>query len=297
MQRILVGLIGSNIQKSLSPALHEDACNDAGLRGYYHLMDLDKLHGRTLEGLLHAARTVGFAGVNVTYPCKEAVLPLLDDVSPEARQIGAVNTVTVDRSGRTCGHNTDRIGFRRAFEETLGGSSVRGKTVLLVGAGGAGRAVAFALMDLGAGAVFVYDTEAERARRLADTLGAEFGKIRSRVAETIASAMATSAGVVNATPVGMLGMLGVPGIPVPLDVISSDQWVADVIYTPLATGLIEGARAKGCKVMGGAGMCVHQAAESFRLFTGRVPDLPRMQRVFIAAAARRERLLAEAGNL
>lgn len=294
MQRMLVGLIGSNIQKSLSPALHEDACTGAGLRGHYHLMDLDTLPGRSLESLLHAARTVGFAGVNVTYPCKEAVLPLLDEVSPEARQIGAVNTVTVDRSGRTCGHNTDRIGFRRAFEETLGSSQVRGKTVLLVGAGGAGRAVAFALIDLGAGCVLVHDTEAERARRLADTLGAEFGKNRSRAAETIASAMATSAGVVNATPVGMLG---VPGIPVPLDVICSDQWVADVIYTPLATGLIEGARAKGCMVMGGAGMCVHQAAELFRLFTGRVPDLPRMQRVFIAAAARRERLLAEAGNI
>jgi shikimate dehydrogenase len=289
MQRILVGLIGSNIQKSLSPALHEDACNGAGMRGHYHLMDLDTLPGRTLESLLKAVRTTGFAGVNITYPCKEAVLPLLDEITPEARQIGAVNTVTVDRLGRTCGHNTDRIGFQRAFEETLGGSAARGKTILLVGAGGAGRAVAFALFDLGVGSVLVHDTEPERARRLADTLGAEFGENRSRTAETMASAMAIAEGVVNATPVGMLGVLG---IPVPLDMISSDQWVADVIYTPLETQFIEASRAKGCKVMGGAGMCVHQAAVSFQLFTGCVPDLPRMQRMFSEAAALRQQLLA-----
>lgn len=139
MRGVLVGLIGSNIQKSLSPVLYEDACAQAGLRGPYHLMDLDLLPGRTLEGLIHAVCTAGFAGTNVTYPCKEAVLPLLDEVSPEARQIGAVNTVTVDGAGRACGHNTDRVGFRRVFEETFGGDAARGRTVLLVGAGGAGR--------------------------------------------------------------------------------------------------------------------------------------------------------------
>jgi len=285
MQRILVGLIGANIGKSLSPALHEDACAEAGLRGHYHLMDLDLLPGRTLESLLHAVCTAGFAGTNVTYPCKEAVLPLLDEVSPEARQIGAVNTVTVDGAGRTCGYNTDRIGFRSAFEETFGGEAARGKTVLLVGAGGAGRAVAFALLDLGAEVVLIYDTDMERAGRLADALGSGFGAGRSRAVGNVASAMAVSAGVVNATPVGMLGM---PGIPVPLDTVAGHHWVADVIYTPLETRLVEGARAKGCRVMGGAGMCVHQAAEAFLLFTGRAADVARMRRVFVEAAATRK---------
>lgn len=293
MRRMLVGLIGSNIQKSLSPALHEDACAQAGLRGHYHLMDLDLLPGRTLADLIHAVRTVGFRGINVTFPCKEAVLPLLDEVSPEARQIGAVNTVTVDGTGRAHGYNTDRVGFRLALEEILGGEAARGRTVLLVGAGGAGRAVAFALLDLGADAVLVYDTDIARAGRLADALGSEFGEHRSRAVASVASAMENSAGVVNATPVGMLG---VPGIPVPLDTVTSHHWVADVIYTPLETKLIEGARAMGCRVMGGAGMCVHQAAESFRLFTGRAADTSRMQRVFVEAAAARDRMVAGANG-
>jgi shikimate dehydrogenase len=292
MQRILVGLIGANIQKSLSPALHEDACAEAGLRGHYHLMDLDLLPGRTLESLLHAVRTAGFAGTNVTYPCKEAVLPLLDEVSPEARQIGAVNTVTVDWAGRACGYNTDHVGFRRAFEETFGGEAARGQTVLLVGAGGAGRAVAFALLDLAAEAVLVYDTDTERAGRLAEELRLAFGASRGRAVGRVASAMAGAAGVVNATPVGMVGL---PGIPVPLEAVARHHWVADVIYTPLETSLIAGARTKGCRVMGGAAMCVHQAAESFRLFTGRAADVSRMRRIFVDAAAAREPALDE-GN-
>ena len=164
-RRALVGLIGANIQRSLSPALHEDAFAAAGIQGYYHLMDLDLLPGRRIDDLILAARLAGFAGVNVTYPCKEAVLSLLDEVSADARSVGAVNTVAIDRNGRTKGYNTDRIGFRRGFEETLG--RIDGETVLLIGAGGAGRAVAFALLDLGAACILVHDKDAKRARALA----------------------------------------------------------------------------------------------------------------------------------
>jgi shikimate dehydrogenase len=281
--RVLVGLIGANIQKSLSPALHEDAFAAAGIRGHYHLMDLDRLPGRRLGDLLSAARTAGFAGVNVTYPCKEAVLALLDEVSAEARQIGAVNTVTIDREGRTTGYNTDRTGFRRGFEEALG--RIDGETVLLVGAGGAGRAVASALFDLGAVRILVHDQDAGRARALAASVGVG----RCRVVADPALALAEAGGVVNATPVGMLG---VPGNPVPMHAVERHHWVADVIYTPLETELIAAARAKGARVVGGAGMCVHQAAESFRLFAGVAPDVARMHRTFQAAAAVRERELA-----
>lgn len=287
-QRMLLGLIGANIQKSLSPALQEDACTAAGIRGHYHLMDLDVLPGRNLESLLDAARMAGFAGVNVTFPCKEAVLPLLDAVSPEARQIGAVNTVIFDGRARTTGHNTDRIGFRRAFEDALGRELVGGRTALLVGAGGAGRAAAFALFDLGAHAVRIYDQNLDRARRLADELVSEFGAGRSEAVADAASALSDAAGMVNATPVGMLGF---PGMPVPLDAVAPHHWVADVIYTPLETDLVKAARAMGCKTMGGGGMCVHQAAETFRLFTGRTADLQRMQRIFTEAATLRDRVL------
>ena len=281
MNRVLIGLIGSNVEKSLSPALHEDACSAQGIVGHYHLMDLAVLPGRTLESILTAVRTVGFSGVNVTFPCKEAVLPLLSALSPEARQIGAVNTVTIDAEGKTCGHNTDRTGFRRAFEEELGKDAALGKPVLLVGAGGAGRAVAFALFDLGVDLLLIHDQEIGRANRLAEELGEQFGRGRSRAVEDPTSGLAQAAGAVNATPVGMLGMLG---LPMPLEAIESRHWIADVIYTPLETRLVEAARLKGCKVMGGSGMCVHQAAESFRLFTGREPDVERMRRKFSDAA-------------
>jgi shikimate dehydrogenase len=284
--RVLVGLIGANIQKSLSPALHEDAFAAAGIRGHYHLMDLDRLPGRRLDDLLFAASTAGFAGVNVTYPCKEAVLALLDEVSAEAREIGAVNTVTIDRDGRTTGYNTDRIGFRRGFEEALG--RIDGETVLQIGAGGAGRAVAWALFDLGAVCILLHDKDAGRARALAASLGAE----RCRVVSDPTLALAEAGGVVNATPVGMLG---VPGNPVAMHAVQRHHWVADVIYTPLETELIAAARAKGARAVGGAGMCVYQAAESFRLFAGVAPDIARMHRTFQAAAALREKARAAAG--
>ena len=166
-RRALIGLLGANIMKSLAPALHEDAFAAIGIKGYYHLMDIDRLPGRTLPHLLDAVRWSGFAGVNVTFPFKQEVLGLLDDMSPEARQIGAVNTVTFTPDGRTTGYNTDRSGFRRAFEEGLGRTSAEGRPIVLVGAGGAGSAAAFALMDLGAACLAINDVDAGRAAALA----------------------------------------------------------------------------------------------------------------------------------
>jgi shikimate dehydrogenase len=289
MKRALVGLIGANIQKSLSPLLHEDAFAAAGIRGHYHLMDLDLLPGRSIGELLAAARAVGFTGLNVTYPCKEAVIPLLDGISAEARQIGAVNTVVIGPDGKAAGHNTDRAGFRLSFEETLGSGAVAGQPAVLVGAGGAGRAVAFALFDLGAARLFVYDTDGPRAAALAADLGAHVGPGRCQAVDAVAPALAAAAGVVNATP---LGMLGFPGIPVPIEAIAARHFVADVIYTPLETSLVRAARARGARVLTGGGMCVFQAAEAFRLFTGIAPDIARMKRVFAEAVALRDKALA-----
>jgi shikimate dehydrogenase len=291
MKRTLVGLIGANIEKSLSPVLHEDAFAAAGIRGHYHLMDLERLPGRTLAELLGAAGTAGFAGVNVTYPCKEAVLPLLDDVSAEARQIGAVNTVTIDKNRRTTGYNTDRVGFRLSFEEALGRGAVAAKTAVLVGTGGAGRAVAFALCDLGAARVLVYDTDARRAAALVADVTLHIGAGRCRAIDAVAPALADAAGVVNATPIGMLGF---PGIPVPVEAVAPRHFVADIIYTPLETALVKAARARGARVLTGGGMCVFQAAEAFRHFTGIAPDIGRMKRMFAEAVAVRDEALAAA---
>jgi shikimate dehydrogenase len=284
-RRSLVGLIGANIMSSLSPALHEDAFAAAGIRGHYHLMDLDRLPGRCLSDLLSATKAAGFDGVNVTFPCKQAVMLLLDEISREASQIGAVNSVTIANDGRTVGYNTDRIGFRRNFEEGLGRASVEGKMAVLVGAGGAGRAVAFALMDLGVARLSVHDTDAARAEALVEDLALHYDTARCRLVGSLPEAIAAAAGVVNATPVGMQG---IPGNPVPVAALAPRHWVADVIYTPIETELIKAARAAGARVLTGGGMCVHQAAETFRLFTGVAADVERMHRTFATALAARD---------
>lgn len=277
--RILVGLLGANIGKSLAPALHEDAAAAAGIVGHYHLMDVDGPRPRTLPELVAAVRTAGFAGVNVTYPFKEAVIPLLDEVSPEAAGIGAVNTVVFDAAGRSTGYNTDCSGFRAAFIEAFGADAVRGKSMLQLGAGGAGRAVAFALRDLGVSSLRLYDRDRQRARALCADLGGS-----CEVLEAPEPVAASVAGIVNATPVGMLGH---PGLPMSPDLVQPHQLVADVIYTPLETAFLKAAKARGARTMGGAGMCVHQAVRAFELFAGRTPDLARLKRTFREACARR----------
>ena len=281
-RRMLVGLIGINIGQSLAPALHEDAFAAAGMTGHYHLMDAESPRPRTLPDLLAAVRAAGVGGINVTFPFKEAVIPLLDQVSPEAREIGAVNTVVIDGAGRTSGHNTDRSGFREAFIEAFGADAVHGKPVLLLGAGGAGRAVAFALKDLGAAPIRLYDRDGQKAR----TLAADLGPGACEVLDAPEPAAASAAGIVNATPIGMTGHEGLPMTP---DVVRRGQFVADVIYTPLETEFVKAAKARGARTMGGAGMCVHQAVDAFRHFTGKTPDIARQKRTFAEAAARRAR--------
>ncbi len=284
-RQALIGLLGANIMKSLAPALHIDAFAAAGITGHYHLMDADLLPGRTLKGLLEAVKTAGFLGVNVTFPFKQAVIPMLDALSPEARQIGAVNTVVIGKSGHTTGYNTDRSGFRLNFEDGLGRAAAEGKTAVLVGAGGAGSAVAFALMDLGLKTLILHDQDTARATALAADVTAHFGSRRCRLADRLAQEIEGADGVANATPIGMGGF---PGNPVPVEALRAGHWVADVIYSPIRTELIIAAEAKGARTLTGGGMCVYQAVDAFRLFTGIDPDVARMHRTFAEALAARD---------
>jgi shikimate dehydrogenase len=284
-RQALIGLLGANIMKSLAPALHIDAFAAAGITGHYHLMDIDQLPRRTLQSLLEAVKTAGFIGVNVTFPFKQAVIPLLDALSPEARQIGAVNTVVIGKTGHTIGYNTDRSGFRLNFEDGPGRAAAEGKTAVLVGAGGAGSAVAFALMDLGLKTLIVHDQDKARATALAADVIAHFGAGRCRLAERLTEEIAAADGVANATPIGMTG---IPGNPVPVEALRPDHWVADVIYSPMQTELIKAAAAKRARTLTGGGMCVYQAVDAFRLFTGLDPDVARMHRTFDAALAARD---------
>lgn len=289
--RVLVGLIGANIMGSLSPALFADAFAAAGIDGFYHLMDVDRLPGRSLARLLDAIRTAGFVGTNITFPFKQDIIPLLDAIDPQAAQVGAVNTVAIAPDGRTTGYNFDRPGFRHSFEESLGRDSAKGATVMQVGAGGAGRAVAFALMDLGVGLLIVHDLDGARANGLKADLAAHYGAACCRVTSDLEADIAAADGVVNATQVGMRGF---PGNPIPVAPLRASHWAADVIYTPIQTVFLEAAAAKGARVLNGGGLCVHQAVEAFRLFTGIEPDVACLHRAFASALAARERNITEA---
>jgi shikimate dehydrogenase len=275
-ESVLVGLIGAGIQASRTPALHEREAAELGLRCLYRLIDLEALGVgvEALPDLLTAAQRFGFAGLNITHPCKQAVIPLLDALSPDAEALQAVNTVVL-RDGRRVGHNTDWWGFAESFRREL--DDVRRDRVVQFGAGGAGAAVAHALLTLGTGEVLLADTDEARAAGLADALGRRFGAGRAGVVRDVAAAVASADGMVNATP---LGMAKYPGMAVPPDLLRPGLWVAEIVYFPLETALLRAARARGCRTMAGGGMAVFQAVGAFRLFTGREPDAARMLRHF-----------------
>lgn len=274
--RYLVGLIGGEIGTSLSPHLHEQEAAELGLRYFYQLIDIGRLGvGAAGVGpLLHEARRLGFRGLNITHPCKQVVVQHLDDLSPAAAMLGAVNTVVFDE-GRMTGHNTDSSGFEAAFTRGLPGADLR--HVLVLGAGGAGAAVASALLRLGAGRLTVADVAGDRAGQLAATLSGHFAgsQVRAITPDGLAGPMAAADGMVNATPVGMEPQTGMP---LPGDLLRPGMWVADIVYRPLDTMLLQHARARGCPTLSGSGMLVFQAADAFRLFTGHTPDVGRMFR-------------------
>jgi shikimate dehydrogenase len=290
-RKMLLGLIGANIMGSLSPAIFADAFAAAGIDGYYHLMDTDRMPGRTLPKLLEAIKTAGFAGVNITYPYKQEIIPLLDAIDPEAVQVGAINTVVIAPDGRTTGYNFDRAGWRNSFIEAFGRKSADGATVVQIGAGGAGHAVSCALMDLGVATLIIHDIDKARAQSLCDDLARHFGN-RCRVATDLEKEIASADGVVNAT---QLGMRGFPGNPVPAAALKASHWCADVIYTPIDTEFLKSAAAKGARTLNGGGMCVHQAVEAFRQFTGIEPDPARLHLAFNTARVARDAAYAK-GN-
>jgi quinate/shikimate dehydrogenase (NAD+) len=283
-RRILVGLIGRNIQGSLSPALFADAFAAAGIDGFYHLLDADRLPAKLPE-LLGAIKAAGFAGANITYPFKQDILPLLDAIDPEAAQVGAINTVAIAPDGRTTGHNFDRHGWRNSFAETLGEDSARGKTAVLIGAGGAGRAVAFALMDLGVGTLVLHDLDLARAKALAADVAKHYGAARCRLADDLERDIVAADGIINAAQTGMSGF---PGNPVPVAAIRPTHWAADVIYTPAETEFLKAAAANGARTLNGSGMVVHQAAAAFHCLTGETADVARLYRAFAKGLAARD---------
>nr|WP_245561583.1 shikimate dehydrogenase [Actinomycetospora chiangmaiensis] len=269
----LVGLVGTGIGPSLTPALHEREGDAQGMRYLYRRLDLDVLGIGAAEvgRVLDAARLTGFSGLNVTHPAKQTVLAHLDRIDPDAAVLGAVNTVVFGPDGAV-GHNTDRSGFARSFRRGLPGVPV--DRVLLLGAGGAGAAVAHALTDVGVRELLVADADRARAEALAAAVR-EAGRATTAVVGTgdVEDTLRRVDGLVHATPTGMAAH---PGIPVAPDALHPGLWVADVVYRPLATALVTAARARGARVLDGGGMAVFQAVDAFRHFTGVEPDAGRM---------------------
>jgi shikimate dehydrogenase len=276
--KFLTGLIGAPIAQSAAPAMHEQAGDALGVRCHYQLIEVADADAAGLRALLDGVRRLGFAGVNVTFPYKEAVIPLLDEMSARARDIGAVNTVVV-RSGRLIAHNTDTTGFERAIADV--GVATRRGAVALIGAGGVGKAIAFALANLGVDELSIFDADRVKAEALAMQLR---GRLQARVADDVANALQGAAGVVNGTPVGMLPDRGMA---VPEALLHRDLWVADAVYTPLWTPLLTAARATGAKVMTGRELAIYQAADAFELFTGLKPPVAAIGNAFDAVMASR----------
>jgi shikimate dehydrogenase len=228
-----------------------------------------------LAGVLTWAKRLGFDGLNVTHPFKQAVVPLLDDVSPDAHDLGAVNTVVL-RDGHAVGHNTDASGYARALRTALPG--VAGDNAVMVGTGGAGLAVGYALLSEGISHLSVYDVDPARSEAAAVRLAKRFGDDRVTAVDDVAAALSEADGLVNATPIGMHGHEGMPVDP---SLVEARHWVSDVVYFPLETALIAHARALGCRVVPGGGMAVGQAIGAFELFTGRTADAARMTAHFL----------------
>ena len=272
----VVGLLGDNIGGSLAKPLQEGEGEAQGLSLAYRLVDAthtDLGLDDTAEVLRWAVR-LGFDGLAVTHPFKNAVMGSVDDATPEAQALGASNLVVV-HDGQTIAHNTDWVGFAEALRATL--PEALGDRMVLLGAGGAGVAVGYGALRYGAAHLDIVDQDADRAAAVAARLGSLVGTHRVAATSDLERALRGAGGLIQATPVGMDAH---PGLPVDPRLLRLDHWVADIIYFPLETELVHRARAVGCRVMTGGAMAVHQHAAAFRLLTGRPADIRRMQEHF-----------------
>ncbi len=272
------GLIGRSIQASRSPWLHEQEAKAQGLDLTYELFDftaLDLADGE-LGTLLRRLAAEGFSGVNITYPFKQAVIPLLDELEDGARSVGAVNTVAM-QEGRLIGYNTDKTGFQESLAEGLPEAEL--DVVLQLGAGGAGAAVANALLSLGTARLEISDVDLSRAQSLAERLCDEYGVGRVVARNSKEIDTASVQGIVNTTPMGMSAH---PEPAIDPALIAPHHWVADIVYFPIETELLRLARAKGCRTLDGSGMVIGQAARAFQIFTGLTADRKRMRTSFAA---------------
>ena len=276
MKPVLVGLVGEGILSSKSPLLHQSEAQAQHLTLSYELFDFTILEKteNDLNAFLKTRELLGYSGLNITHPFKQTVIPFLDKLSEEARAINAVNTV-IFKDNKKIGYNTDYLGFRAAFNAEL--HDVNLTKVVQLGAGGAGSAVANALLTLGVSQLMIHDKNMDKAQVLAVMLNERFGSGKACAIEDAHFEILTANGLINTTPVGMSAH---PGMPTAINSLRPELWVADIIYFPIETELLKNARAIACKTMDGSKMVVYQAARAFELFTGLTANNDRMLKAF-----------------
>jgi len=268
---VRLGLIGDNIARSQSPRLHELAGRLCGLEvTYERLLPADM--SRSFEAVFETCRGEGFRGINITYPYKEEVTNYLTVPDRAIAAIGACNTVLFGNGGPT-GYNTDYTGFMAAFRAAFG-KAPPGK-VAMAGGGGVGKAVAFGLAGLGCRELVVYDTSPARVTPLLDALGQAGFPLEVRMTSSIEEATDEADGLVNCTP---LGMVGYPGSAIPASLIGKQRWAFDAVYTPVDTEFLNACRRAGLEVVSGYELFFRQGVDAFRLFTGLEVDTAKLRR-------------------
>ena len=272
----IAGVVGNPIAHTLSPVMHNAAFAALGIDAVY--LPFGVVPGG-LGNLLRVLSTVGALGLNVTIPYKQAVLRFLDELAPSARRIGAVNTVVFAR-GRRIGHNTDGYGCLASLRPVC---PPRGRRAVLLGAGGAGRAVAVALLDAGLAQLTLVEPEVAARRRLQDHLqhlGHTAVTALSPGTVEVRARLAEARLVINATPLGLRPM---DPLPIPAAWLPHRACVLDLVYGHGPTRWLRAARRRGCVTVPGWHMLLHQGAESFRLWTGRPAPLSVMRAALLAA--------------
>lgn len=276
---IRAGVMGWPVEHSRSPELHGFWLEQYRIAGEYVLLSVPP---ERLEAALRALPTDGFAGCNLTLPHKEQALRLVDRADATARRIGAVNTIVVAADGTLEGRNTDAFGFHENLVTTVPGFRAAAGPAVVLGAGGAARAVVTSLLDQGTTEIRLLNRHRERAEALAAALG---GPITVLDWKERAAALDHAALLVNATS---LGQAGQPALALPLDVLPKGAVVNDIVYVPLETPLLAAARARGNSVVDGLGMLLHQARPAFAAWFGVMPEVtPELRRRIMASLAPR----------
>ncbi|OCX67336.1 shikimate dehydrogenase [Thioclava sp. SK-1] len=270
MSDLQLGLIGDNIAASRSPLLHRlaGAQNNQQVR-YDRLVpaQMDK----PFKAVFAYARDAGFRGLNITYPYKEQVVPMVRIDDPLLRQLGAVNTVIFDAQGPV-GYNTDYTGFMAAYRQSRADAAPG--TALMIGTGGVGRAVAFGLLALGAKAIRLLDRDPAKAQSLAAALRAAAPNVTVTVHSNAQEAAAGADGVINCTPVGMVGH---PGTPLPKAAMAGASWAFDAVYTPPDTEFLQSAQEQGLVIISGWALFFYQGVQAWGHFTGLPLDEARLR--------------------